>query len=118
MARTDQNIDWHIGDDKLLTFTIVDEDNEAVNLTGLVSAQWVLKRYPESTGTPSIEKTLGSGITVYDATGGILQVTVNSADTLSLTAGQYYHELRIKNSDSKLGTVTTGIVNLLPTDPL
>ena len=111
MASENQDFTMFAGDTKILSLSVLNEDGGTVNLTGLNSAQFVIKKYPSST-TASVTKTLGSGITNDNPTLGILQITVNASDTASMSAGEYYHETRIKDSGNKIGTITTGKITI------
>lgn len=110
---TTQNISIYAGDDVELNITVYDSAGSALDITGLSAAQWIMKRYAGST-TAEITKTLGGGVTVVSAADGTMKVSINSADSVSLTSNFYYHELRIQDSNSDYTTVMTGTVTLNP----
>ena len=105
------------GDDKTIIVTINNNDNQAVNLSGLLAAQFVAKKYAKSS-TVDITKTLGGGITITDASNGKISIVLDSADTASLDPGEYYTETRIQDSSSRTGTVSVGIMTLKQADSL
>lgn len=92
--------------DLQLTVTIKDTTGTIVDLTGLVAATYSVADKPTST-TNAFQKTLGAGITVADATGGVLQIVIADTDTASLE-GEYYHELSIEDSSNEIFTVFYG----------
>ena len=111
MASENQDFTMFAGDTKVIALSVLDGDGTVVNLTGLNSAQFVIKKYASST-TASVTKTLGSGITNSTPTQGVLQITISASDTASMDEGEYYHETRIKDSGNKIGTITTGKVTI------
>tara|TARA_B100000575_G_scaffold211861_1_gene172824 strand:+ start:235 stop:591 length:357 start_codon:yes stop_codon:yes gene_type:complete len=111
MASENQDFNMFAGDTKIISLVVADENENIVNLTGLNSAQFVIKKYPSSE-TASVTKTLGSGIANDTPTLGVLEITLSASDTASMSPGEYYHETRIKDSGNKIGTITTGKVTL------
>lgn len=82
---------WFLGEDKVLSFTVVDVAGAAVNITGW-AIEWVLR---ERQGDRAlIEKAVGSGVTISDGPGGVCQVAVTDTDTDTLAGGRYWHALR------------------------
>jgi hypothetical protein len=72
------------GDTPVWRFTVVDADGAAVNLTGY-SARFTVKRNVNHDDTDAfLTKTIGSGITVTNAAGGLLEVRLAAADTEDL----------------------------------
>lgn len=100
MTEINQDFTMYPGEDKIITITI-----PGVNLTGAQSIEWVL-----NLRTP-LSKTVGSGIVVTDPTNGILQITLDSADT-ELVVGAFEHECRIKDVSGLESVVTTGLANI------
>ena|SRR5205814_1643415 len=102
MATVVQNFtaadEWYVGEDKTLNIAVVDVAGAAVNITGW-TLEWVLRLRP-SNPTKLISKTIGSGITVTNAAGGLLTIQVARADSVNLHAGRYYHGLARTNSAS------------------
>lgn len=97
------------GKDYVLQFTVEDSDGVAVDITGYaISWSMFPKLLTEGAATiPSFAaKTVGSGITLTDATNGILQVVIDDVDTDVLVGTQtdipdYRHELRRTDSGSE-----------------
>ena len=82
MASENQDFTMFAGDTKVIALSVLDGDGTVVNLTGLNSAQFVIKKYASST-TASVTKTLGSGITNDTPTQGILQITISKPTVMN-----------------------------------
>ncbi|KKL94547.1 hypothetical protein LCGC14_1863560 [marine sediment metagenome] len=101
---TEVDIQIHRGDDRSITGTVVDEAGVAVDITG-ATMTWVVTAIdsnlspsqPKKGVTPLFTaKTIGSGITIVSAVDGTIQIALDSADTVGLTAPKkYYHELQM-----------------------
>jgi hypothetical protein len=100
-APIQQTDHWFIGEDRTLRFTVLDENDAVVDITGY-ALEWVMRERP-ATATAAITKTTGSGITITDGPNGLCEVTIADADTLSLSPGTYFHTLR--RTDDGLETV-------------
>ncbi|MEM9670660.1 MAG: hypothetical protein AAF950_17220 [Pseudomonadota bacterium] len=103
MSLSGQDFGLTDGDPVILGKTFVVQ----FTITGLqasevVSAEWILADQDPGIGTstPIVTKTVGSGITLTNS-GADLQVTVtvDPADTATLTAGDYFHRLDYVHSD-------------------
>lgn len=94
--------------DVVLIYTVTDQDNAAVDLTG-ASVQWSIRESLDH--TPAIEKSTTSGISITNAAGGVFQVTLNAADSVDLAIANettaYYMEAVITDSSNKIYTITT-----------
>lgn len=82
------------GENKTLVYTITDDTGQPVDLTYL-HARWRLTARGDE--TPLVEKELGHGIQYTDPAGGVLEVTIDPADT-DLAPGIYRRELRLTSS--------------------
>ena len=92
------------GDTVALDFSIVDDDDDPVNLTG-ATVRWQLSRRERL--EPIVQKISGSGITVTDAVGGLFTVDLAPSDTEDLY-GTYYHEAEVTDASGNISTVRTG----------
>lgn len=100
----------YAGDTKVLAFDVKDPDGAVVDLAGF-AITWVLTR---SVGRRVlVRKTLGAGILVTDETGGLFEVTLDSADTEDLV-GVFYYEAEIALL-TEVGTVASGHITIAPT---
>lgn len=108
---TKQNFTMHSGDDKTLQFTVKDQDGVVVDITG-ASITWAFAARVGATAIAS--KTVGSGITITDAAAGVFQVTIDAADTASLTGGVLYHEAQLVDSGGVKSTIAYGDMTILP----
>lgn len=107
-TQTPQNFTITSGDSKTLRVSVVDQDGAAVDLTG-ASAVWAVAT---SRSTPILlQKATPASITITDGPGGLLEVTLDPADTDSF-AGSYYHELQIVDNEGRKSTALTGTLNV------
>ena len=115
MAQPCQDFELFKNDDKSVQVTIRDENGTLVDVSGASAAQWIMQKYPES-ATADITKTLAAGEIDVATSGanGVVTITILSADTASLSAGEYYHELRITDASGNDSTILVGDVNLRP----
>lgn len=102
------------GDARTIEFAITDQDGAAMNLDGY-TARWAMSRL-RSAGVFSTEitllKTLGTGLNITNAAGGLISVSLDPIDTAELV-GPYYHELEVRNGDTVVFTAASGIINIL-----
>lgn len=86
---------WFAGEDKEIQFTIRDENDATIDVTGWsFEYEFVLK----NTSTPAFTKTSPGGISLEDPTNGVVVVVIDAADTASLEEGNHDHIL--KRTDS------------------
>lgn len=104
MTATGQNVTMISGDDKVLTVTVVDEDNLPWNLTGC-SVNYVV--YKGGTGVIIITKTTTSGISLTNPVNGIMEISLIPSDTEDYT-GYYLHECEITDTQGRISTIFTG----------
>lgn len=105
-----QDVELVSGDDKDLTVTVTDNNDAAVDLSGVnvtyrlatVAGVTVFTKYNDST----------VGIEITDAVNGILVVHISSSDTASLS-GIYRHEIEITDVLGNKGTILIGLVKIL-----
>ena len=98
---------WFVGEDKVFEFTIDDNSNAdpalstPVDITGY-TFQFVV-RPEEKSSTVNLSKASGSGITITNASGGVLEVAIDAADTSDGTdpvfsPGTLYYTLKRTNA--------------------
>ena len=112
------DFEMHQGDTKRLRVTVVDETGAAKSLVGAQNIRWWVARKVTST-TKLIQKSTTGGIVVNDASGGILTIEIDPADTQAVS-GEYYHELEVVDAADDVGTVLRGtmtVVRALVADP-
>jgi len=93
------------GEDVVLEFIVYEttDHSTTVDISAATGIEWVLT---DGNGGTTVTKTLsGSGISVTDGANGVLQVTVDSADTSGLTAETVEHQLTITDDGSGNQTV-------------
>lgn len=80
-------------------------DGAAANITGCSLYFTVKPSFSATDAEKVFQKTIGSGISVTNAAGGLFSVNISPADTRGLVAGKsYVWEVRIKQPD---GTIST-----------
>jgi hypothetical protein len=92
------------GDNRDLVYTIVDENDNVINLTG-GSITWTA--YVSGTSTAVITKSTSSGIALTDPTNGVATVSLEPADTTSLK-GTYILDGQFTDSGSDVYTFEKG----------
>lgn len=90
-SNIDASAGWFIGEHKTLRFTVLDSAGAAVDITG-----WLIdfKISATNSGARLFTKSVGSGIVLTTPASGILDVTINAADTTALAAGTYFYAVR------------------------
>ena len=109
MTTTAQNFTMWSGDDKTITVTVVDGDGTAQDITAATISYKLQPAVDDATG--AITKTVGSGVTITNAAGGIFTVDIAAANTASF-AGIYYHECQVTSSGGVVSTVFVGNVTI------
>ena len=104
MTKQNQDFLMWSGDNKTITVTVYDNDDVVVDITN-VAITWELSQNVDSVAL--ISKTAGSGITLSDPTNGIFTITLDPANTGSLS-GRYYHEAEITDLSGDISTVMVG----------
>ena len=103
MTYINQHFVMWSGDDKVITVTVYDNDDDVVDITD-ATITWRLSQNVDSAAL--ITKTVGDGITISDPTNGIFTITLEPSDTAPLS-GRYYHECEITDAT---GDISTGAV--------
>lgn len=97
----------HRGEDKVLVLTLREKDSgDAIDLTTITAAEACFKGE-----SADVTKTLGSGVSVTDATKGRLQVVLDEADTAALKIGNN-QDFKIKvelGTDTKIKLVKNAL---------
>lgn len=89
---------WFRTETKVLEFTIYQADGVTPeNITGYS----ITFEFCQNDYTTVYSKTVGSGIVLTDAVNGVLQVTVDPADTSALTPGVYRYALKRTDAGSE-----------------
>ncbi len=105
-----QDFELVSGNDKNLNFTVLNQDDNVVDLTGATIA-WSMSR-SATNKTPLINYVSPTNITITDATNGLFSVDIQRADTEALKGGEYYHECRVQSAAGNKITVAYGVVTL------
>jgi hypothetical protein len=107
MALNNQNAYLYAGDNAFLNYAITDESNNPLNLTGS-SLTYVIAA--NEGGAAIVTKTTANGgINVTNAAGGLLTVSLVSADTTNLS-GMLWQQLVMTDVNSVVTTLSTGTI--------
>ena len=95
-----------------LSYTVVDQDEAAVNLTG-ATIKWSIRK--SILDSVELTKTTSNGITITNAAGGLFDVYIDDQDTLDLSESnpdgvQYYMEAVITDTGGSVYTITTDAI--------
>ena len=89
------------------TVTVNGSDGSPTNLTNYTAAAQLRKSYYSSTAT-------NFTVTISDAAGGTITMTLTAANTANLTPGRYMYDLLITSPTSVKTRVVEGIATILP----
>jgi hypothetical protein len=92
MSRTD--LDINAGETTALALTLKDENGDPIDLTTCTRLELAAKRNVDDTEY-LFRKTLGGGVVITDAAGGLATVTIAAADTLDLDDGAYPYDVQL-----------------------
>ncbi len=109
------------GDDRQLTYAVVDQQEPAVviDITGAL-LEWTLDLQDPTVSEPQpipgstivTKDTTGGGVVITDAVNGAFRVDLGSGDTVALAApADYYHEVQI-TLGGLVTTIVRGIITL------
>ncbi len=114
MTATAQDFVLTAGDSKLLQFTVMDAEGVPFDLTGARVDWWVSRGTPDRfSKTPALQKsTSNSSVEIVSPLDGRFDILLVPADTHTLPAGTYYHEVQVRDSLSNIATVATGTITL------
>jgi hypothetical protein len=97
------------GDTKLIDVSVTEiSDGSATTISG-ATINWKATKSHRSSAVIS-KATGGSGIAITGT--NTFRITLNAADTSSLTPGDYYHEAQVSFSDGEVATVLKGVMTL------
>lgn len=115
MTTTNDLVRIYANTKRILEFTITDGDNNDAPLgLGGLTIEWALSKVTargyEAQATV-FKSTAGAGVTVTDAPGGKLEVTLDPADTQGLI-GDYHQELEVFDGTGAGVVVAVGTVEI------
>jgi hypothetical protein len=96
------------GTDFTTSITLDDVNGNAYNLTGFTAKSQVRKSYYSSSTTAEFV------ITINAPTTGVINMSLNSANTSNIAPGRYVYDVVIKDSANTVTRVLEGIVNVTP----
>ena len=121
MAEVNQNVGTtasapvHRGTTIRMAVSVTDSAGDPLDLTSVVSISYGVfgispSKDPEA--PPLITKSIGSGVSVTNAAGGVFQVTLAPNDTIGLWAGDYYHRAILVDGAGDRYVAMTGTLRL------
>ncbi len=105
MTKVSQDFELWAGDNCDVTFTITDSTGASKDLTG-GSAVWALSEAPASASLVRKTSDAASDVVISGCTFTVYLVPVET----SALVGNYFHEAQVRDSASKVSTVTVGNV--------
>lgn len=102
------------GDSRVLDLTAITAAGTPYLLTGVALTFTVKRGFEDADTDALIEKTIGSGIEVTNAAGGIAEISLTSADTAALRPGAWLvWDVQAVENDEVV-TLATGSMRVLP----
>jgi len=105
-----QDFELFSGNHKTLHCTVLDEDGNAVDITG-ATIVWALANH-ENSKSRLITYTSPTNVTIVAPLLGTFDVSIQGPATEALKSGEYYHEARVTSSGGSVTTVIFGKVDL------
>lgn len=104
------------GDTAAWDFTVTEPDGTAVDLTGASGIRFTAKdRASDADADAVITRTVGDGVTVTNAAGGIVRVQLEAADTSALSAPlSLVYDLQLADASGGIYTVAAGRLEIKP----
>lgn len=104
---------WYQGEHLEVTLSVVDDDGDAVNITGWTFAFAAADRYG---GTVAFAAESGDGIAIVSAAAGTVKLTVQAETTEDLAARQYVFDWWRTGTDVE-AVLAFGALTVQPTVP-
>lgn len=97
------------------TLAVKDDDGSAYDLTG-ATLWFTLKRdYADLDSAAELQHTIGSGIVVTNAAGGLATHTIGAIETAGLAVGLLYrYDYKLKAADGTLKPIEAGTFSVKP----
>lgn len=100
--------EWNIAINQGATWqievTYLDPDGDPVNLTGFDVRMQVRRAYADQddVDSPLVDLTIGDGVTVTDATGGVFRLTIDKTTTEALPPGSWLYDVEIESAGGEV----------------
>ena len=107
-----RDLEMHRGTTLTHSVTAKKDGGAAIDLTGLTGSgvRWRLTDWDKL--ETKVTKTIGSGVTVTDASNGKFTVTLDPGDTINLEPDYYRHEGEVTEGSGAITTVTRGVLEI------
>ena len=110
--RQNQNAAFSRGDENIISFSVLDVDGQAIDMTG-GSARWVLLRSPGATAILDYETGGAEPITLTEISDTwTVKVTLPDSGTSALFPRVYYQECYTTNSAGATLKIASGYITL------
>jgi len=106
MAETERDFRVPIGNSWSARFTVVDDDDDPVNLTG-ATTRCLLKSDPDSADSVA---TATIAVSYVNASVGQVRISLTYTQTAALSEGQYWFDFLVRTSEGKEGTPLGGAI--------
>lgn len=101
------------GDDETFDVAFKDPAGAILNLTGAQGIWFTAKRSSlDSDADALIQKSLGAGVTITNAIGGIARIDINGADTGLIETTTLVWDCQLKDSAGKYATAAKGVLTI------
>lgn len=107
--KQEQNVTFVQGDTQIFIVSVVDANDNPVDLTG-ADIEYTLKS--DGPVNTMITKTRNDGVTVTDAIGGQFEIALEPADTSNFNSGEHRHQIELTDSDGDVATILGGTVSI------
>jgi len=99
---------FYRGDTWKIAGTLYNADGSAFDLT-TAALEW---KMVDCAGNVIFDLTIGNGISIIDAPGGLCLIAVTSAQSGALPVGRYNDQMRATTSSSDVDTMWTGTIEV------
>lgn len=102
------------GDDRALTLTLTDEDGSPVDLTAAAVRFTAKRNIIDADDAAVLSKTVGSGVVLVNAPGGIARIDIAAADTAAFAGRvELVWDIQVTRA-GLIRTVDAGTLTVLP----
>ena len=104
------DVKQYLGDTKVITLTLTDQDDQPINLTGATVYLTIKKSARDADTEAVLQKTV---TTHSSPTTGETVINISPADTRDKKAGKYYYDIQLTEAEGKVTTINIGRWELL-----
>lgn len=109
------NLKFILGDTEEIDGIVIDSAGIVQDISGWAFWFTMKKQDSEEDSAAVLQKTVGDGIAIVDASLGKYKVTINPSDRSALRAKTVYRfDIQAKDSETRIVTLVQGSVEVLP----